>query len=105
MCKTIAEIVSVSSKSKNRKKLQKIIQPDVMYCVFPFPFPLWKSNYHPYTDQIIGLEQVLDSIKACKSYESVLNALVKLSQATDSQGRAVATYEGRWRPVPHLLGR
>ena len=102
MCKTIAEIVSVSSKSKNRKKLQKIIQPDVMYCVFPFPFPLWKSNYHPYTDQIIGLEQVLDSIKACKRFELdmldlMFPVLEIVSQTTDSQGKTVTTYQGRPR--------
>ena len=30
----------------------------------------------------------LDSIKACKLYESAIDALQKLSQATDSQGRA-----------------
>ena len=65
-------------------------------------------KYHPYTDQIIGFKQVLDSIKACKGDESTMNALVKLSQATVSQATAsqesvVSKYEGRWRPVPRAV--
>jgi hypothetical protein len=62
---------------------------DMVFCV----------KYHPYTDQIIGLEQVLDSIKACKRFESAMLELIfpsleKLSQTTDSQGRTVAIYTG-----------
>ena len=54
---------------------------DMVFCV----------KYHPYTDQIIGLEQVLDSIKKCKRFlassdVSTINALMKLSQSTDPQG-------------------
>ena len=50
---------------------------DMVFCV----------KYHPYTDQIIGLEEVLDSIKACKRFESETLELEKISQTTDSQGR------------------
>ena len=62
-------------------------------------------KYHPYSDQIIGLEQVLNSIKNCKEYESdvkIALALVNFSQASPPpRRRAVTTFEGRcWRPVP-----
>ena len=61
-------------------KLSKYI--DLVFCV----------KYHPYTDQIIGLGQVLDSIKKCKKFlassdVSTINALMKLSQGTYGPSR------------------
>ena len=61
-------------------KLSKYI--DLVFCV----------KYHPYTDHIIGLEQVLHSIKKCKRFlassdVSTINALMKLSQGTYGPSR------------------
>ena len=62
---------------------------------------LHRVKYQPYTDQIIGLEQVLNSIKNCKEYESDIKiALANFAQASPPPRRAVTTFEGRWRPVP-----
>ena len=65
---------------------------DMVFCV----------KYYPYTDQIIGLEQVLESIKVCKRFELdmldlMFPVLEIVSQTTDSQGKTVTTYQGRPR--------
>ena len=47
---------------------------DMVFCV----------KYYPYTDQIIGLEQVLDSIKACKRFElDMLDLMFPVQRMTE----------------------